>query len=67
MSSRELKALLADIPTTSLSRTRSGVAQADMSEEHVNISLSQPSQAAVAELAGGVTLVLNGIAKYLCY
>ena len=35
MTSRELKALLADKPSTSLSRTRSGAARADMSEERV--------------------------------
>ena len=35
MSSRELKALLADKPEKSLSRTRSGAARADMSEERM--------------------------------
>ena len=35
MTSRELKALLADKRATSLSRTRSGAAQADMSEERI--------------------------------
>ena len=45
MSSRELKALLADKPEKGLSRTRSGAARADMSEERMKELEAAPEAA----------------------